>query len=104
MSTIEYNWNCVAFIDVLGQKEAFKESGQYFDTIEKYLSSPQELEKKIKSAHSDTYESIVRLREEFQGFFRAYTELALPSTRVPEEKQAVSNSKFFRTVWLLIVH
>ena len=73
---IEYEYYCVAFIDMLGQKEAFLENGKYLDTIEENLSKLNELKKKLATAHNKTFAAIVGMRKQFQSFFSAYTNIA----------------------------
>ena len=84
---IEYEFYCVAFIDMLGQKEAFLENGKYLDTIEENLSNPDELKKKLTVAHNKTFEAIVAMRKQFQAFFSAYINIASkPPANIPEDK------------------
>ena len=83
---IEYGYHLVAFIDILGQKESFKENGQYLDEIETYFDNPEELKKKFAKAHAETVVSIERLRKQFKDFFNAYTQKHSEPTLIPPDK------------------
>ena len=51
----KYDNYCLAFLDVLGQKDSFKVEGQYIDTLlYKGKFSEQEFVDKLKVAHGET--------------------------------------------------
>ena len=84
---IEYSYFCVAFIDMLGQKEAFLENGKYLDTIEENISNPEELKKKLGIAHRKTFAAVTGMRKQFYDFFTEYTSIASrPPSSIPEDK------------------
>ena len=74
-----YCYYLVAFIDILGQKEAFQGING--------LPKNDEENKKLINAHSQTVEFVEDLREWFDDFFNAYTEERKSEEKVPKEKQ-----------------
>lgn len=82
---IEYNFYLVAFIDILGQKESFKEQGKYIDLNLKSLSDDL-FQEKLINAHKETAVTIENLRKGFKGFFDAYTANEEPKVSIPKEK------------------
>jgi len=74
---INYYHYLVAFIDILGQKEAFQGlEGQ----------SLEDNHPRLIEAHKQTAMFVEVLRNGFQDFFDAYTEEREPSVKVPPEK------------------
>ena len=76
---MEYCVYLVAFIDVLGQKDAFQDLYS--------LNFDDDFEKKLKEAHSQTVLFIKDFRKGFEGFFNAYTEERESKAKVPESKK-----------------
>jgi len=77
--SFNYSYYLVAFIDVLGQKEAFKDI--------KDLPTTEEEKKRLMEAHSETALFIDDLRGWFDDFFVAYTEDKESPYSVPEDKK-----------------
>lgn len=74
---INYYYYLVAFIDILGQKEAFQNlEGQ----------SLEDNHPKLIEAHKQTVWFVENLRNGFKDFFDAYTEEREPSVKVAPEK------------------
>jgi hypothetical protein len=79
---INYCYYAVAFIDVLGQKEAF-EGINNLEGIE----NPESKRRLIK-AHQETVLFVEKLREGFESFFKAYTKQSGQSKdKVPDSKK-----------------
>ncbi|MBU4258823.1 MAG: hypothetical protein KKC39_05965 [Candidatus Omnitrophica bacterium] len=74
-----YWYYLVAFIDILGQKEAFQ-------GINDLPKNEDEKEKLIR-AHSHTALFVEELRGGFDDYFNAYTEIKESEFKVPEEKK-----------------
>ena len=74
---INYYFYLLAFIDVLGQKEAFADLGK------EPLADDHP---KLIEAHKQTAFFIETLRNAFKNFFDAYTEEREPKAKVPPEK------------------
>ena len=74
---INYYFYLLAFIDVLGQKEAFADLGNEPLTDD---------HPKLIEAHKQTAFFIETLRNAFKDFFDAYTEEREPKAKVPPEK------------------
>lgn len=91
-STIEYTYSCIAFIDILGQKEAFQEKGRYIDTIDQNLENYEVLLSKMKRAHAETYASVEILRDQFKHFIDAYTRCGSPPANIPKDKIEMFNA------------
>jgi len=75
----DYAYYLVAFVDVLGQKEAFQGITD--------LPKNDEAQKKLIKAHSSTVLFVEELREWFDDFFSSYTEIKDSEFKVPEEKK-----------------
>jgi len=74
---INYYYYLVAFIDILGQKEAFQNlEGQ----------SLKDNHPRLIEAHKQTVWFVENLRNGFKDFFEAYTEEREPSVKVAPEK------------------
>lgn len=74
-----YCYYLVAFIDVLGQKEAFEGI--------KDLPKNEEEKQKLIKAHSETAIFIEELRDWFDDYFNAYTKERESQFKVPEAKK-----------------
>ena len=76
---ISYNYYLVAFIDVLGQKEAFQ-------TLEGQILTNDD--PKLIEVHKQTVMFVESLRSGFQNFFDAYTTEGEPSVQIdPSRKE-----------------
>ncbi len=77
----DYNWcnYLVASVDVLGQKEAFKDM--------QAIPTDEESKKKFKKAHEETAVFIEAFREGFRNHFNTYSEDSESIVKVPEEKR-----------------
>ncbi|MEW5894428.1 MAG: hypothetical protein AB1650_01535 [Candidatus Omnitrophota bacterium] len=83
MSDIEYNYYIVAFIDLLGQKDSFKDNEYYIDEI----YEGEELKKKLIKAHGVTVSFIEEFRESFEEYFKIYSLEGDVPKEIPEEKR-----------------
>lgn len=79
--SFNYAYYLVAFIDVLGQKEAFNGI--------KDIPNTEEGKKKLIKAHSETVLFVEDLREWFDDYFNAYTEDKESIYQVPSDKKAL---------------
>jgi hypothetical protein len=79
--SIAYRCYLIAFIDVLGQKEAF----QGLDVLPK--DDDDELSKKFIQAHRQTVEFVESFRNGFESFFNAYADSGTSKLTVPEGKK-----------------
>ncbi len=86
----KYDNYCLAFLDVLGQKDSFKVNGEYVDTLlYKNQINQQEFLDKLTAAHRDTASKVEQLRGLFEEFNSKQIESALNSKTpqgVPEEE------------------
>lgn len=76
-NNINYYYYLVAFVDILGQKEVFRD-------LEK--QSLEDNHPKLIEAHKQTARFVETLRNDFQVFFNAYTAEKEPSVKVAPEK------------------
>lgn len=83
-SNIVYGNYAVAFIDILGQKEDFKE----LEGVE-LVSSDEDVKQKLIKLHKKTTGFVEKLRGAFTDFFKAATEETKPSNQIPVEKQKI---------------
>ncbi len=91
-NTIVYDRYVVAFIDVLGQKEAFKEKGKYIDRIPEYLNNHSEMNKKLYKAHKKTVEAIQDIRGLSETLFKGMvSQTNNPKVNVSPEKKGQYN-------------
>ena len=74
-----YCYYLVAFVDVLGHKEAFRGIN--------VLPKNKKEEQRLKQAHSQTVLFVERLRSWFEDFFNAYTKEKRSRFKVPEAKK-----------------
>lgn len=82
---INYNYCLVAFVDVLGQKEAFKENGKYLDLIYNPTNDAEILTRKLVGAHKKTIVAIDHLRRFFNSYFSAFLEERPLLVKIPEK-------------------
>jgi hypothetical protein len=77
----DYNWcnYLVASVDVLGQKEAFKDM--------QAIPTDEESKKKFRKAHEKTVLFIEAFRVGFRNYFDMYSEDSESIVKVPEEKR-----------------
>lgn len=79
---INYCYYAVAFIDVLGQKEAFKG----IDNLP-VAGGASVLNERLIKAHRETVYFVENLRNGFENFFQAYTEIGKSQDKVPDFKK-----------------
>ena len=86
----KYDNYCLAFLDVLGQKDSFKVDGQYIDTLlYKGKLSEQEFVDKLKVAHGETASKVEKLRKvvaDFNQQHRASAENSKAPVGISEEE------------------
>lgn len=80
-NTASYRNYLVAFIDILGQKEAFQGLDEYSE------QSKSDFAKRLAKAHSETVEFVEQFRGNFESFFNAYMEEGESRLTVPEDKK-----------------
>jgi len=88
---INYGFYLIAFIDILGQKEEFKEKGRYLDEIPEYLINREKINQKLLEAHKQTIDVIEFLRK---GFDNIRAEIKRPENskvKVPADKVELYN-------------
>lgn len=89
---IKYDYYAVAFIDVLGQKEAFKHNGQYIDLN---IRDREQLKERLNEAHSKTVAVIQKLRFMLEEMRRAKVQ---SSNRNPPEGFPAEKIDQYRSV------
>lgn len=75
--TFKYDNYCLAFLDVLGQKDSFMVDGHYVDTLlYKETLSQEQFVEKLKVAHDETASKVEKLRGLLEDFHRQFRESA----------------------------
>jgi hypothetical protein len=79
-----YGYYLVAFVDVLGQKEAFRDINAMPET--------EEASQNLLNAHKQTVGFVRRFRDRFRDFFDAYTKEKESEIKIPQEKKEQFNA------------
>jgi hypothetical protein len=70
-NTVQYNYYVVAFIDVLGQSDAFRYEGIYLDSYKSpFIGNRDEINKRLLEAHKKTAKVVEDLRSRFKEYIK----------------------------------